>query len=127
MMQMPTDIPIDPPSHSKPGEFQSTLVGEHLNGRLGQIVVYESGAVKLRVGDVLFDVSRFASRFCFAQAQITQTQPISFEQEVCVIDDDEKACIRVAPLAQRLVCTPDLEHLLERRLNTIHVQGGLTE
>jgi len=79
-----------------PNEYVNTLRG--VNGHLGKIVVYKSGKVKLKVGDVLYDV--------------TAANNPNFLEELMVMED--LSCYRVGPMSQHLIVTPDIEDLLQK-------------
>lgn len=69
------------------------------SGKIGKIVVYKSGKVKMRVGDRLFDVST--------------GMPCNFLQEVVAIDTDRQKLYQLGELQRRMVCYPDIADLLE--------------
>lgn len=73
-------------------------------GRIGELVVYKSGKVKLRIGDTLLDVSLGA--------------PVPHYEEAVVIGRDAKGDMEMAPLGpfnQRVVCSLDVDDLLKRK------------
>ncbi|XP_074585035.1 uncharacterized protein LOC141840854 [Curcuma longa] len=67
-------------------------------GRMGKIMVYKSGKVKMQLGDVLYDIS--------------PGQKIAFSQAVVAINTKEKHCCALGEVDTRLVVTPDLDSLL---------------
>jgi hypothetical protein len=62
------------------------------------MLVFESGAVKMQFGDVLFDV-------------VPGTEA-AFRQEIAVVGTQNKACVFLGAVQQRAVAIPDIEHLL---------------
>ncbi|XP_062092200.1 uncharacterized protein LOC133798043 isoform X2 [Humulus lupulus] len=67
-------------------------------GQVGKMLVYKSGAVKLKLGDVLYDVS-------------PGTDVIS-AQDVVAINPAEKQCCLLGELSKRVVVSPDINSLL---------------
>ncbi|KVH94039.1 RNA polymerase III Rpc4, partial [Cynara cardunculus var. scolymus] len=67
------------------------------SGFMGKMLVYKSGAVKLKLGDHLYN-------------------------DVVVINTDEKHCCNVGELNKRAIITPDIDSLL---LNPDHGNSGL--
>ncbi|CAA3022239.1 DNA-directed RNA polymerase III subunit RPC4 [Olea europaea subsp. europaea] len=68
-------------------------------GFMGKMLVYRSGAVKLKLGDTLYDVS--AGLDC------------AFAQDVMAINTEEKLCCSVGELNKRIVITPDVDAILD--------------
>ncbi len=62
------------------------------------MLVFESGAVKMQLGEVLFDV-------------LPGTDS-AFRQEIAVMGTESQACVFLGAVQQRAVVTPDIEHLL---------------
>jgi hypothetical protein len=67
-------------------------------GRLGSLVVYKSGRVKLRIGDVLYDV--------------TPGMPLNFLQEVAVVEPEEQKFYSLGEINQRMVVSANIDSLL---------------
>ncbi|KAM1780569.1 hypothetical protein FF1_041707 [Malus domestica] len=67
-------------------------------GFMGKMLVYKSGAIKLRLGDTLYDVSPGSDSMS--------------AQDVVVANTAEKKCIVLGELHQRAVVTPDVDSLL---------------
>ncbi|XP_057952251.1 DNA-directed RNA polymerase III subunit rpc4-like [Malania oleifera] len=72
-------------------------------GYLGKMLVYKSGAVKLKLGGVLYDVSPGSD--CI------------FAQDVVAINTNEKHCCCLGDLDKRAVITPDVDFLLNDVIN----------
>ncbi|KAJ8752858.1 hypothetical protein K2173_008593 [Erythroxylum novogranatense] len=72
-------------------------------GCMGKMLVYRSGAVKLKLGDMLYDVSPGAE--CV------------FPQNVTAINTVTKHCCDIGELRKRAVVTPDIESLLNSQIN----------
>ncbi|KAL8149296.1 hypothetical protein AgCh_006342 [Apium graveolens] len=70
---------------------------EHLEdlpaGYMGKMLVYKSGAVKLKLGDILYDVSAGSS--CL------------FAQDVAAINTVDKECCFLGEIGKRAIVTPD--------------------
>ncbi|KAF8406792.1 hypothetical protein HHK36_005913 [Tetracentron sinense] len=67
-------------------------------GFMGKMLVYKSGAIKLKLGDILYDVSSGSD--CL------------FAQDVVAINTEEKHCCIVGELNKRAIITPDVDSLL---------------
>ena len=65
---------------------------------MGKLLVFESGAVKLQMGDVLLDVAAGT--------------PCQFRQEVASINAREGHFVFLGDVAQRVVCSPNVEQLI---------------
>ncbi|XP_020101208.1 DNA-directed RNA polymerase III subunit RPC4-like [Ananas comosus] len=103
--QLPAVLPLakkpDASADAKKGSNKTVLASkleEVPEGRIGKILVYKSGKVKMKLGDLLFDVSPGAN--CV------------FAQDVAVVDTKEKQCCIVGELGKRVVVTPDINSLL---------------
>lgn len=68
-------------------------------GNIGKMLVYKSGAVKLKLGDILYNVSPGVE--------------CSFAQDVVAINTAEKQCCQLGELGKRAVVTPDVDFLLD--------------
>ncbi len=68
------------------------------DGLLGQLVVYASGAVKLRVGDVLFDVLPGA--------------PLAHCEQLAALNPGAGRAAFLGTARARVVLTPDVDALL---------------
>ena len=82
--------------------MQSLELSEMPEGQIGKLVVYKSGKMKLKVGDVLLEVQ--------------QGMRSSFLEDVMVLDtesDDKKKVIELGHIVQKFVCMPDMDALLE--------------
>ncbi len=69
------------------------------DGLLGQLLVYASGATKLRVGDVMFDVLPGAA--------------LTHSEHVAAVNCGQERCAFVGAARSRVVVTPDVGALLE--------------
>ncbi|CAA0814225.1 RNA polymerase III RPC4 [Striga hermonthica] len=68
-------------------------------GHMGKLLVYKSGAVKLKLGETLYDVSSGLN--CV------------FAQDVFAVNTDEKQCCNIGELKRRAVITPDIDSILD--------------
>lgn len=109
--QLPTHLPVqstlgnppggrssDDPSASNPDDGRGGGLAELPEGYMGKLVVYKSGKVKLKLGDVVLDAVPGAK--------------CKFYQEVAAIDVGRKECHILGDVQQRVVLTPDIDHLL---------------
>ncbi|KAL8243072.1 hypothetical protein R6Q59_009365 [Mikania micrantha] len=67
-------------------------------GVMGKMLVYKSGAVKLKLGDHLYNVS--GGLDC------------GFAQDVVAIHTEEKGCYNIGELNKRAIITPDMDSIL---------------
>ncbi|XP_027110528.1 uncharacterized protein [Coffea arabica] len=67
-------------------------------GFMGKILVFKSGAVKLKLGDMLYDVSPGSN--------------CAFAQDIVAINTSDKHCCNLGEVSKRAVVTPDIDHLL---------------
>ncbi|KAK9828570.1 hypothetical protein WJX72_000813 [[Myrmecia] bisecta] len=114
LFQLPPLLPIPVPAdhHAKPESSRArALRGEEPrpaplalqlkdlpSGKIGKLLVFESGKVKMQIGEVLLDVS--------------EGMPCHFRQDVAVINSQAGHCVFLGDVAQRVVCSPDVEQLL---------------
>ncbi|KAJ3152947.1 hypothetical protein HDU86_005402 [Geranomyces michiganensis] len=75
------------------------------DGRVGQLLVYKSGKMQMRMGQIVFDVT-------------LGPQP-TYLQSVVAIDGLKGACHVLGNVSQRYVCTPDVEGMLAGGLGGI--------
>uniref|UniRef100_A0A0E0K0A9 DNA-directed RNA polymerase III subunit RPC4 n=1 Tax=Oryza punctata TaxID=4537 RepID=A0A0E0K0A9_ORYPU len=79
--------------------IQGCRLEELPGGLMGKILVYNSGKLKMKLGDALFDVS--AGMKC------------EFLQEVVAINTREKHFCSLGKIRKRLIVTPDIDYLLD--------------
>ncbi|GFP87245.1 mediator of RNA polymerase ii transcription subunit 20a [Phtheirospermum japonicum] len=116
--QLPTNMPTVKPSANaeanepektpKPAKFSARGTGvsrkpcnleELPAGLMGKMLVYKSGAVKLKLGEMIYDVSSGLN--CV------------FAQDVLAINTEEKHCCNIGELSKRAVITPDIDSMLD--------------
>ncbi|KAK4396859.1 hypothetical protein Sango_1522500 [Sesamum angolense] len=68
-------------------------------GLMGKMLVYRSGAIKLKLGDTLYDVS--AGLNCV------------FGQDVVAINPEDKHCCNMGEINKRAIITPDTDSMLD--------------
>ncbi|XP_006399413.2 uncharacterized protein LOC18019452 isoform X2 [Eutrema salsugineum] len=68
-------------------------------GFMGKLLIYKSGAVKMKLGEVLYDVSPGLKS--------------EFAQDVMVVNVDEKNCCLVGDVYKHAVLTPDIDSILK--------------
>ncbi|XP_078437888.1 uncharacterized protein LOC144708441 [Wolffia australiana] len=97
-LQLPTVMPIK-------GEDMVGLVSKNSDlddlpaGLMGKMLVYKSGAVKMKIGGVLFEVSPGSD--CM------------FAQDVMAINTKKKQCCALGDLTKHVVVTPNIDFLLD--------------
>ncbi|KAF9282860.1 hypothetical protein BGZ68_005708 [Mortierella alpina] len=67
-------------------------------GKIGRLLIYKSGKVKMKVGDIIMDVSSGSE--------------CSFLQDVVVVDSNNKQAFVMGSVQKRMVCVPNLTQLL---------------
>ncbi|XP_057536584.1 DNA-directed RNA polymerase III subunit rpc4-like [Amaranthus tricolor] len=77
---------------------QSCSFNDLSAGQMGKLLVYKSGAVKLKLGEFLYDVSPGSD--------------CSFAQDAVAFNTKQKDCCCVRSLDKRAIVTPDIESLL---------------
>ncbi|KAF5748436.1 DNA-directed RNA polymerase III subunit rpc4 [Tripterygium wilfordii] len=89
-------------SSGQPGRPRAKAKGSGLDdltaGFMGKMLVYRSGAVKLKLGDTLYDVS--------------PGMDCMFAQDVVAVNTAEKHCCVIAELNNRATITPDMDTIL---------------
>ncbi len=78
------------------------MPANHLNlclAQIGQLMVFESGAVKVRIGPVLYELEAGIS-------------PGIREEVAAICQGKEQAIPFLGEVAQHAVITPDMDHLL---------------
>ncbi|KAF9685659.1 hypothetical protein SADUNF_Sadunf03G0077400 [Salix dunnii] len=90
------------PSESKSAS-RKTSFEELPRGYMGKMLVYRSGAIKLKLGDTLYDVSPGSE--------------CTFAQDVMAINTARKDCCAIGELGKRAVVTPDIEFNLNSVIN----------
>ncbi|KNA21194.1 hypothetical protein SOVF_045280 [Spinacia oleracea] len=114
-LQLPTTIPMTkrnsaaagqestssskPPSGSNPPVEKAAGLKELQAGVMGKMLVYRSGAVKLKLGDTLYDVSLGSD--------------CAFAQDVVAINAVDKHFSVVGELNKRAILTPDVDSILD--------------
>ncbi|GLT81144.1 hypothetical protein SLA2020_525470 [Shorea laevis] len=87
------------PAAREPTKGKPSGLDELPPGLMGKMLVYKSGAVKLKLGDTLFDVSPGLNSV--------------FAQDVAAINTTEGHCCVVGELNKRVVLTPDVDSILD--------------
>jgi hypothetical protein len=80
--------------------FNSTLT-DLSSGYMGEMMVYKSGKVKLKLGDILLDVSPGTE--------------FSFQEQIAYISASDRSCHVLGDIKSHLTCTPDIEYLLQHK------------
>ncbi|KAF9143039.1 hypothetical protein BG015_000572 [Linnemannia schmuckeri] len=84
----------------KTTEKEEETEDSHLQqeGKIGRLLIYKSGKVKMKVGDILMDVSSGSE--------------CSFLQDLVVVDSNNKQAFVMGSVQKRMVCVPNLTELL---------------
>jgi hypothetical protein len=100
LFQLPSILPIAAIKNDSEElcEDRPSGLGDLPSMKIGKLLVLQSGAMKMQIGDVLFDVA--------------PSIPCKMRQEAALIDINNKECTMLGPVTQRVVVTPDVEHLL---------------
>ncbi|CAK7355894.1 unnamed protein product [Dovyalis caffra] len=93
---------ISTPSESKSAS-RKTSFEELPKGYMGKMLVYRSGAIKLKLGDTLYDVSPGSE--------------CTLAQDVMAINTAGKDCCAIGELGKRAVVTPDIDYNLNSVIN----------
>ncbi|KAJ7982536.1 DNA-directed RNA polymerase III subunit RPC4 [Quillaja saponaria] len=72
-------------------------------GHMGKMLVYKSGAIKLKIGETLYDVSPGIDVKC--------------PQDIVAINTAERNCCVLGQLGKRAVVTPDVDHALDSMMD----------
>ncbi|KAG8930693.1 hypothetical protein FRC02_003795 [Tulasnella sp. 418] len=85
---------------SKPVKKEDDITVQHLDGIIGQIEVYRSGAIKMKLGsDIIMEVS-------------AATQP-TFLMQAVHIDSKHKRMMVVGEVSKKFIVSPDVEKMLD--------------
>ncbi|XLU63385.1 hypothetical protein S245_022594 [Arachis hypogaea] len=113
LIQLPAALPAikgsassggqaDSESSSKPQGSMKKVKPCKLNelppGFMGKMLVYKSGAIKLNLGDTLYDVSPGSN--------------CTFAQDVAVMNTAEKHCCAIGEIRRRVIVTPDIDDMI---------------
>jgi len=102
-IQFPTHLPFqidgagEIPRTSSSSGFTNVL-SQAPSGKLGELIIYKSGKVKLKIGEVLYDVSK--------------GMPSSFFEELVYLDPGKKEFVPLGSIEKRMVVAPDIRNLL---------------
>ncbi|CAI0380913.1 unnamed protein product [Linum tenue] len=81
----------------------SNCLSQLPEGYMGKMVVYKSGAVKLKIGDVLYDVA--------------QGSDCTFHQQVMAVNTEAKQCSEVGEIEKHAVVSFDVDSILDSVIN----------
>ncbi|CAN6866072.1 unnamed protein product [Brassica oleracea] len=87
------------PNNRGGAEKACDLKAASANGFIGKLLVYKSGAVKMKLGEVLYDVSPGLKS--------------EFAQDVMAVNTEEKNCCLVGDVYKHAVLTPDIDSILK--------------
>ncbi|KAG2378388.1 hypothetical protein C9374_008531 [Naegleria lovaniensis] len=106
-IQLPSKIPYMDAAERKRQQAQEKKLYQQV-GLVGEMVIYKSGKVKLKLGEVVLDV--------FPGSEF------SFPEHVACIDiadkDKQGNCHILGNIAKRFSCVPDVDYLLHREDTT---------
>ncbi|PHT64570.1 hypothetical protein T459_28995 [Capsicum annuum] len=84
---------------ARPSKAKASSLNELPAGFMGKMLVYKSGAVKLKLGETLYNVS--------------PGMDCSFAQDVVAVNTEEKYCSNIGELTKRVIITPDVDSILD--------------
>ncbi|KAI8642799.1 RNA polymerase III RPC4-domain-containing protein [Parasitella parasitica] len=103
-----TENPL-PPAAKKSTLLEDAMANMGLedipDGRVGKLIVYKSGKVKMQFGSILLDVN--------------QGMQSAFLENIMVVDhesEDSKKAIELGHIVQKFVCAPNMDTLLSESL-----------
>jgi len=99
----PAVVVSDQPEILPPSGFKNNL-GQVPRGRIGKLYILKSGKVKMKIGDVVYDVS--------------QGMPLGFLQELVAIDLKKGKMNILGEVQKRMVASPDIGVLLSNKIIT---------
>jgi len=77
------------------------------SGYLGEMLIYKSGKIKLKLGEILLDVQPGVQNECMQQA--------------VAVSKDAQKCFILGPVPKRIVCIPDVEYFLNNEQNNTSI------
>ncbi|CAH2073423.1 unnamed protein product [Thlaspi arvense] len=95
LMRLPSVPLVNQSAARTENDLKATLP----EGFMGKLLIYKSGAVKMKLGEVLYDVSPGLKS--------------EFAQDVMVVDSSEKKCCLVGDVYRHAVLTPDIDSILK--------------
>jgi len=90
--------PKPQPKDTKEKEVLSNNIKAIPEGQIGKLYILKSGQVKMKIGDVTFDVS--------------QGMPCEFLQELVGLNTKEKDFYQLGNVNRRMIISPDISSLL---------------
>lgn len=95
-------------------------INSNLSGQIGNLEIYESGVVKIRLGDnILYDVGPAAYRMqrkyllTILLLKVMTAMPSSFLQQAVRVDPSVNRMSCLGEVNQRFVVSPNVEQILE--------------
>lgn len=95
-MQLPSVLPVTGEDSAKP-----VPVSKLPDGYLGRLIVYRSGRVQMKIGDITFDVDQGTTSSC--------------HQEVAQISMEDKSINVLGAVKSRTVVTPNVQELFSAK------------
>ncbi|KAI3704935.1 hypothetical protein L1987_75164 [Smallanthus sonchifolius] len=96
LFQFPEKLPLD---QVPVGSSSSFGLKDLPNGCIGKMLVYKSGAIKLKLGDTVFDVS--------------SGTPCASDRSAAMMNTKSKDCCVLGKVDKRAIVTPDLNSILD--------------
>lgn len=81
-------------------DFKNTLT-DLPKGHIGEMMIYKSGKMKLKLGGIYLDVLAGTNR--------------SFLENVMTINPDTKQTHILGDISKRILCVPDIDYLLKQK------------
>ncbi|XP_024961846.1 uncharacterized protein LOC112502221 isoform X1 [Cynara cardunculus var. scolymus] len=99
LFQFPSQFPLnEQPKGKDDKKVKNPDLKELPDGFMGKMLVYESGAIKFKLGDTTFDVSSGTPREC--------------AQDVAIMNTKSKDCCVLGAVQKQAIVTPDLSSVL---------------
>lgn len=110
MFQLPKTVPLpvmkqeeasgsNPPTHAIPPQRRCVFIRDLPQGLMGKLLVYNSGKVKLKLGDALYDVNPGSD--------------CKFAEDGVIINSIDKSLTSLGQIHKHAVVTPDVDSILD--------------
>ena len=110
-----SDIPPDTPTGS---QNNVEIPPPKLDGVIGKLEIYQSGAIKMRLGNILYDVSPYVFQHSINgtnavfSTQVAAGTQASFLQHAVHLDLPNKRLCVLGEVSKRFVVSPNIDALL---------------
>ncbi|OMO98165.1 RNA polymerase III Rpc4 [Corchorus olitorius] len=112
---------ISVPSQHFGASQKGCQLQELQGGYMGKMLVYKSGAVKLKLGEMLYNITSFFHSkllgLCYSlqisEEGVSPGSDCAFAQDVAMVNTTKKHCCMIGELGKRVVVDPDIETVLD--------------